>query len=178
MGITSFKEYNEALAPWAKKNGQDMPLELAMLGVAGEVGEVCDLVKKAMWHGKTGFEGDMLKELGDVLWYLDKVAERSGAKLENLFVKNTFAVLDATAVIAKEKFSVVEMCRSLSSLAGTITDNNVGECLRREALRQAAIVVAHIGGFYGFTLSQICEANVAKLRARYPNGFVEGGGIR
>lgn len=31
---------------------------------------------------------------------------------------------------------------------------------------------------YGLTLSEVAETNVAKLRARYPEGFVPGGGIR
>ncbi len=30
----------------------------------------------------------------------------------------------------------------------------------------------------GFTLADAAQANVAKLRARYPNGFVKGGGVR
>lgn len=31
---------------------------------------------------------------------------------------------------------------------------------------------------YGLTLGEIADANIAKLEARYPDGFVPGGGIR
>lgn len=31
---------------------------------------------------------------------------------------------------------------------------------------------------HGLTLNEIAEHNAAKLAARYPNGFVKGGGIR
>ena len=30
----------------------------------------------------------------------------------------------------------------------------------------------------GFTMEEVEQANVEKLRLRYPNGFVEGGGVR
>jgi NTP pyrophosphatase (non-canonical NTP hydrolase) len=31
---------------------------------------------------------------------------------------------------------------------------------------------------FGLTIEEVAEANQAKLRARYPDGFVKGGGIR
>jgi NTP pyrophosphatase (non-canonical NTP hydrolase) len=70
------------------------------LGLAGEAGEVADLLKKTHGHGKPYDADKMLKELGDVLWYLANLAD------------------------------------------------------------------AH-----GFTLSQVAQTNVDKLRARHPNGF-------
>ena len=30
----------------------------------------------------------------------------------------------------------------------------------------------------GISLQDVCDANIAKLSARYPNGFVNGGGVR
>jgi NTP pyrophosphatase (non-canonical NTP hydrolase) len=77
------------------------------LGLAGESGEVCDLIKKWRYHG-VGYDRDaMKKELGDVLWYL-------------------------TALAAD----------------------------------------------HGFSLDGIAQLNIEKLKARYPDGFVKGGGIR
>jgi NTP pyrophosphatase (non-canonical NTP hydrolase) len=79
----------------------------AALGLAGEVGETCELVKKARFHGKRLDTDALLAELGDVLYYV--------------------------AVLAYE-------------------------C--------------------GHTLDGVAAHNVAKLRARYPDGFVPGGGKR
>lgn len=43
---------------------------LVATGVAGEAGEVCDMLKKHLLHGKD-LDRDALKlELGDVLWYV------------------------------------------------------------------------------------------------------------
>tara|TARA_R110002051_G_C8576093_1_gene476559 strand:+ start:40 stop:414 length:375 start_codon:yes stop_codon:yes gene_type:complete len=78
------------------------------LGIAGEAGEYCELIKKHTFHGKKPLDLDAAKkELGDVLYYVAMAAK-------NLQI----------------------------------------------------------------SLDEVAQANVDKLRARYPNGFVEGGGIR
>jgi len=78
------------------------------LGIAGEAGEYCELIKKHTFHGKRPLDIDAArKELGDVLYYVSMAAQ-------NL----------------------------------------------------------------GITLEEVAQANVDKLRARYPTGFVEGGGNR
>lgn len=70
------------------------------LGLTGESGEVADIVKK--WHGQghTLDRDKIVKELGDILWYIACMADTMG-----------------------------------------------------------------------WTLSEVAEANVQKLLARYPNGF-------
>ena len=78
------------------------------LGIAGEAGEYCELIKKHTFHGKKPLDLDAArKELGDVLYYVAMAA------------KNLQLSLD-----------------------------------------------------------EVARANVDKLRARYPEGFVNGGGIR
>jgi NTP pyrophosphatase (non-canonical NTP hydrolase) len=77
------------------------------LGLAGESGEVADLLKKHLLHGVPFDRSALVKELGDVLWYLAAIAED-----------------------------------------------------------------------HGVTLDEVAQTNVAKLRARYPEGFVLGGGVR
>lgn len=70
-------------------------LMLAAMGLAGESGEVVDLLKKHVFHGKTEDEirKKLVLELGDVLWYytlllstmditLDEIIERNVAKLD------------------------------------------------------------------------------------------------
>ena len=42
------------------------------LGLSGECGEFCDIVKKAIFHEKFFDEEHAKKELGDVLWYVQK----------------------------------------------------------------------------------------------------------
>ena len=64
----------------------------ASMGLAGEAGEVVDLLKKYVFHGHDFDSAKVRDELGDVLWYvaalaaacelsLDEVAEHNAAKL-------------------------------------------------------------------------------------------------
>jgi len=90
----------EALRTAGKQETESLSLCMAAMGLAGEAGETCDLVKKIVFHGHPMDREKVKKEIGDVLWYAAVLAERCG-----------------------------------------------------------------------WTLSEIAEANVAKLRARYPAGF-------
>jgi NTP pyrophosphatase (non-canonical NTP hydrolase) len=77
------------------------------LGITGEAGEVADLLKKQLFHGKAENADALCEELGDVLWY-----------------------------------------------------------------------VANLARLHGLSLSEVAAFNLRKLRKRYPDGFVLGGGVR
>lgn len=55
-----------------------------VLGIAGEAGEVCELVKKDEYHAKPYDKEKMKDELGDVLWYVTAMAEDHGYTLEEI----------------------------------------------------------------------------------------------
>ena len=78
-----------------------------ILGLCGEAGEAADMIKKDTYHSVPYKREEMVKELGDVLWYLTALAED-----------------------------------------------------------------------HGLRLADIAEENMRKLKERYPDGFVHGGGIR
>jgi NTP pyrophosphatase (non-canonical NTP hydrolase) len=61
---------------------------MAALGLAGEAGEVVELIKKWRFHGKPIAEADLKAELGDVLWYLACMADRYGFRLEDIAAEN------------------------------------------------------------------------------------------
>ena len=54
------------------------------LGIAGEAGEVADLIKKAVFHGHEVGKEDVKKELGDVLWYASQIARLAGLTREEV----------------------------------------------------------------------------------------------
>ncbi|MFD2446407.1 nucleoside triphosphate pyrophosphohydrolase family protein [Bacillus sp. CGMCC 1.16607] len=58
------------------------------LGIAGEAGEVADLIKKALFHGHEINKSDIKKELGDVLWYVSQIARLAGLTLEEVATAN------------------------------------------------------------------------------------------
>ena len=63
----------------------DKPIDehrmLLALGLAGEAGEVLELLKKEIGHGKTPAPMRIAEELGDVLWYLSELARVHGFSL-------------------------------------------------------------------------------------------------
>ncbi len=58
------------------------------LGVAGEAGEVADLVKKFVGHGHALDKTKLVKELGDVLWYLSALCTLNGLTLADVAKTN------------------------------------------------------------------------------------------
>jgi len=68
----------------------------AMLGLAGETGECCDLVKKCFFQDGRDIRADLMDELGDCMWYiveavsamdwtLEEVAQHNIEKLEKRY---------------------------------------------------------------------------------------------
>lgn len=60
------------------------------LGLAGEAGEVADLVKKSQYLGRALNAGGVVEELGDVLWYLTYLAGVFGLSLTDLAGANLY----------------------------------------------------------------------------------------
>jgi NTP pyrophosphatase (non-canonical NTP hydrolase) len=58
------------------------------LGLAGEAGEVVDLIKKVEGHGHPLDRNKLQGELGDLLWYTARLAELYGIKLEDCAAGN------------------------------------------------------------------------------------------
>ena len=50
--------------------GDELLLVWNALGLTGEAGEVADTIKKAVFHRHTLNRDELIKELGDVLWYV------------------------------------------------------------------------------------------------------------
>ncbi|MEM7205359.1 MAG: nucleoside triphosphate pyrophosphohydrolase family protein [Planctomycetota bacterium] len=101
----NFSDYQKQARRTAR-HGPHADLNYA-LGLAGETGELIELVKKCAFHGKEIRTEDVQKEAGDVLWYL-----------------------------------------------------------------------ANLCAEFGIDLEDVAQANIEKLQRRYPDGFMDGGGVR
>lgn len=60
----------------------------ASMGLCGESGEVIDLVKKHLFQGHDLDEKVLIKELGDVTWYLAEAATALNVNLSEILEKN------------------------------------------------------------------------------------------
>ena len=59
-----------------------------VMGLCGESGEVIDLVKKHLAQGHPLDREALIKELGDVAWYLAETATALDVELEEVLEKN------------------------------------------------------------------------------------------
>ncbi|GER89584.1 MazG family protein [Dictyobacter vulcani] len=63
-------------------------LILSALGIAGESGEIVDLLKKVLYHSHDLDTNDLCKELGDLLWYMTVLSESVGLTLDDIMQAN------------------------------------------------------------------------------------------
>lgn len=63
-------EYQEEVQRTTGTKTYGETLVMAVMGLAGETGEVCDILKKHVFHDHELDRGKIVKECGDVLWYL------------------------------------------------------------------------------------------------------------
>ncbi len=60
----------------------------AALGLCGESGEIADTIKKVCFHGHELDKDDLIKELGDVLWYVALAATALETPLDEIMQTN------------------------------------------------------------------------------------------
>lgn len=89
---TEFRGMNvyQAHAVRTQNRGLNYSTQLATLGlgIAGEAGEVADLIKKHLGHGHDLGWHKLREELGDVLWYVACLADRLGISLSAIASAN------------------------------------------------------------------------------------------
>jgi len=56
----------------------------AVMGLAGEAGEIADLFKKRLYHGHDIPTMQIIDELGDLMWYLAAIASLEGLSLNDI----------------------------------------------------------------------------------------------
>ncbi len=102
--IEEYRKFLNDTSWYTHTNEHNAPeLMYLTLGLAGEAGEFTDAVKKIVRvcgsHDDESFaelmkgnggELKLLDELGDVLWYLVKLADFMGMSLNDLMVRNTY----------------------------------------------------------------------------------------
>lgn len=80
----SFNEYQRQAYELISDEGKKDMITNGVLGLAGEVGECCDIVKKYKYQGHELDKAHLKDELGDVLWYIAETASGLGLTLEEV----------------------------------------------------------------------------------------------
>lgn len=64
------------------------PVLHAAAGVAGEAGEILDLIKKCVFTGKTLYTDEIIKELGDLEFYLEALRQTLHVSKDEILNQN------------------------------------------------------------------------------------------
>lgn len=87
--LMTLQDYQELAGRTLKvgRHPKDAAANMAM-GLAGEAGEVCDYLKKVLFHDHNMDRKALALEIGDVLWYLAGLCSRLGMNLEDVAQMN------------------------------------------------------------------------------------------
>lgn len=81
--------YRQQIRQGLAINGGVDPVVHCALGLAGETGEIVDMVKKSQYLTPRPLtRDDVLNEGGDVLWYLVNFCDKFGVSIEDLMKAN------------------------------------------------------------------------------------------
>lgn len=85
----NFNEYQQLTSRTANPNlNFEQKIQNWALGIAGESGEVIELVKKHVYHGKP-LDAEKLKlELGDIMYYISEMASANHLSLADIASSN------------------------------------------------------------------------------------------
>lgn len=160
----TFEEYQQAAVSFRTDTANNE--EYLTLGLIAEVGEAAGKLAKRVrddvWDEKA-----FIKELGDVLWFVANLADYYDKNNDTKFSEELKDCFEAE--VDDERFDE-DIMRLLVYWTGIFLDDE-GEFLTD--------IVFEVGGFakkYGYTLEQVAEINIAKLRDRQARGVIKGDG--
>ena len=156
MEKVTLENYTEhCLKTW----GGDNQEERAILGVLGEMGEICEVEKKFLRgdFDKTERNKRMLKEIGDVMYYLAIMIYLGNKTADQPFDFKTKILNDMRVAAESVSCDIFTVLYNYEYADPTIS----------------ALAVMQI---LGFTIEEVLQANIDKLRSRAKRNQIQGDG--
>ncbi len=166
--------------------------KMLVYGLVGELAEIIDLHKKIFFHNHPMDRDKIVKECGDVLWYLSCIIQymnttRTQWMQDSLKDTYTWKVGADLKLIMRQEVPMnsEEFRRSDILLDGMLFCNNIVGLMttkfpktlyvnrRRNStyIANVLFVIKNVLANVNCSLQECLDVNVAKLKARYPNGF-------
>lgn len=171
------KEYKDFVKQSEKGTLQTLDrINHAMFGMAGEIGECIDCIKKVIFHGHEYDSRIFLNELGDFLWYctLFAISYEEKYKVNLSYFKNDLIDMSKHNV-KSENYGQSHLFTILTDTASIVVNLN-----KREIFTEYMLVALIEEIFYNIealcyinniNLYDLMCININKIRKRYPNGF-------
>lgn len=191
VATLTFDDYQTATRSTAQNNKgrtkHERTRHLA-LGLAGETGEISDLIKKVYYHGRPMALEHLASELGDSLWYLTQIADVSGLRIgettegydafddfqEQIMAESKPQMYDST----EDNVVYLTMSISIASaqIIHAIRDGDFHDEIHDNGELSSLIsttlsAFALLAGLHDLKMSNIARLNLEKLSRRYPRGF-------
>nr|WP_276978559.1 nucleoside triphosphate pyrophosphohydrolase family protein [Ferrimicrobium acidiphilum] len=153
-------------------------IENTLLGLISELGEICEPIKHARFHGHALDRENLREEIGDSLWYLAARCSESGLALST--VAGMRSMLTFQRVRGGPKAHppawnawklrtqlVFALCGRVAGLVSLGTT----PALPIEESRRYLTALAQLSSSFDIELADAASTNIEKLRKRYPDGF-------
>ena len=173
MKKITLRDYHRLAMRTSPMDGHDK-VDNGMLGLLGETGELVDILKKHKYQSTPGTPWPVDRiadELGDVMWYLQEMADGLGTTMDAMS-GTSFAELDA--MTRGIRFPNIEKAiLNLSTHA-----HNIRKAVRRKdrkyrdiQMRRMLHAAAYLARMISVPIEEVASRNIEKLMRRYPDGF-------
>lgn len=157
-------------------SGKDMTgIYYTAMGFAGETSELLEKILISSW-----ISDDIIKEMGDVLWYISQCAMEHSTPMSTLCAYN-FNIEQFDNQLEIAGFIVIQAGRYCEIIKKCLRDNNgyVSKDIRSkliECLGQAFFGVRALCSNHNISIQNVMKSNIDKLRSRKERGMLSGQG--
>ena len=163
----TFKEYQQEAVKFRTESANNE--EYLTLGLIEEVGEAAGKLAKSRRDGVWD-EKAFIKELGDILWFVANLADYLDHGI-NVISTNLADCFDFD--FCEDRNDVGECAKAIAywSSAVVYDERDIDECFT-----EIVFNITCLANDLGYTLEQVAEINLAKLRDRAARGKIQGNG--
>lgn len=160
----TFEEYQKAAVSFRTDTANNE--EYLTLGLIAEVGEAAGKLAKRRRDGVFD-EKAFIKELGDILWFVANLADYYDRDYDTAHSDSLKDSFEEKADGDNFEDSAMKCITSYVAL---------WVCNEGNYLIDVIAEVCNLAGRYGYTLEQVADINIAKLRDRAARGVIKGDG--
>lgn len=146
----------------------------AWFGLVGEVGEVVDLFKKSLFQGHEISKENLIKEVGDVAWYIALGVRTFELEQShnNIFTHNSESNDGVPQLLIRK---LIRQMGILNNEFDKLTrfDRYSGFVIPEVMLcyENITIILCEILNIYNIKIEDVLQGNIDKLKKRFPEGF-------
>lgn len=146
-------------------------LQMSALGLAGESGEVTDLIKKYVFHGHPLDVAKVTKEAGDVMWYIASTCH--GSLLSLQYVMDSITTQYRPSGIIFDAFELSKAVGlAVTAIRGILdTGYSASQAGLDRRLGNVVFPLRRILQEINVSMEDVLQTNIDKLMVRYPLGF-------